>query len=167
MPLSPQYLHYFATAGAIGAGCGFPAMQTALRGDGQPSESDCPYTMFEPDSSWKPPAGVAVFRRASDHGFDHRVIRQSLQQNAVVVLGIELTITFYKNAAPWIISPAPLVNALHAVAAVGHGSTAGKPLVLIRNSWGTSWADGGHAWLDDDFVSQHVREILVMREEIN
>ena len=166
-PLSPQCLHYFATSGTVSVGCGFPAMQAALRVHGQPNENDCPYTAIEPDSTWTPPSPIQVFKRGSDHEFDHGLIRQSLQQNAVVVLGIELTMTFYYPASPWVISSGPKANALHAVAAVGHGTAAGKPLVLIRNSWGASWADGGYAWLDDDFVRQHVRELLIMREEIN
>jgi Papain family cysteine protease len=166
-PLSPQYLHYFATGGAARVGCGFPAMQSALRSHGQPSESDCPHTITEPDNQWQPPDGLRVFRRATAHEVDHALIRQSVQQNQVVVLGIELTTGFHRPADPWIISPSRKTGTLHAVAAVGCGRTEGKALVLIRNSWGTTWADGGHAWLDEKFVQQHVRELLIMREEIN
>jgi len=37
----------------------------------------------------------------------------------------------------------------HAIMAVGFDDTkaAGKPAILVRNSWGTSWADGGYAWV--------------------
>ena len=38
---------------------------------------------------------------------------------------------------------------------------------LIRNSWGTAWADAGHAWLDDAFVIQHLRDVLVLTEEVS
>jgi C1A family cysteine protease len=166
-PLSPQYLHYFATSGVPGVGCGFPAMQSAVRSHGQPTESDCPYTVIEPDNTWKPPAGLRVFRRATAQGVEHALIRQAIQQSQLVVLGIELTTSFHRPADPWIISPSRKTGTLHAVAAVGYGSAEGKALVLIRNSWGPTWADGGHAWLDEEFVQQHVRELLIMREEIN
>ena len=37
---------------------------------------------------------------------------------------------------------------------------------LIRNSWGTAWAESGHAWLDDDFIVQHLRNVLVLTDEV-
>jgi len=37
----------------------------------------------------------------------------------------------------------------HAIMAVGFDDTKanGSPAILVRNSWGTSWADGGYAWV--------------------
>lgn len=165
--LSPQYLHHYAVGGAIGTGCGFLTMADALRTHGQPLETGCPYSPDEPDAAWQPPSGLQVYRRATGHSVDHAVIRQCIEQGGVAVLGIELPASFFTPAAPWIIGSFPKVYGYHAVAAVGWGTVAGKPLVLIRNSWGAGWADSGHAWLDEDFVREHLHELLVMREEIN
>ena len=164
--LSPQYLHYYAVNGASAIGCGFPAMIDTLRDHGQPLESDCPYSIDEPDSLWRPPSGVAVFRRAAQQSLGDAIIRPAIEASSVAVLGLHLSASFRRPAPPWIIRPDGTMRGLHAVAAVGLGSEAGKQLVLIRNSWGADWADDGHAWLDEDFVQAHVIEVLVMREEI-
>ena len=43
--------------------------------------------------------------------------------------------------------------------AVGHDADA----LLIRNSWGTTWALGGYGWLSNDYVERHVREAWVIQ----
>lgn len=164
--LSPQYLHHYAVGGAIGTGCGFAAMADALRVYGQPLETGCPYSPDEPDAAWRPPTGLHVFRRVVGQSFDHVLIRQCIERGEVAVLGIELPVTFFTLTEPWIIGSAPKLHGYHAVAAVGWGTAAGEPLVLIRNSWGLGWANAGHAWLGEDFVREHVHELLIMREEI-
>lgn len=166
-PLSPEYLHHYAVHGVPATGCGFPAMMDALSLNGQPLESDCPYSQAERDSSWKPPANIQVFRRATEHSIDVPMIRKSIEKGSAVVLGIALPATFLRPAAPWVITSSAKTHGLHAVAAVGWGTRDGKPLVLVRNSWGTTWGDSGHAWLDGDCLTNHLRELLVMREEIN
>ena len=60
--------------------------------------------------------------------------------------------------------PGEKVRGGHAVVAVGYDDkkkiknplcgTATKGALLIRNSWGTSWGDGGYGWLPYDYVSK-------------
>ncbi len=73
---------------------------------------------------------------------------------------------FYSPAPPWIMSPTGPIRGLHAVVAVGIGTTQTTRSFLIRNSWGTEWADAGHAWLDDSFMSQHLRDVMVLTAEV-
>ena len=168
MALSPEYLHHFAceTAGAA-TGADFPRVSRALLDRGQPTESDCPYHVTEPSPAWTPPTGLTVYRRRStstQQGPDD--VEALLNAGHVPVLGISTTDAFFAPAPPWIISPAGPIRGLHAVAAVGIGTTYTARRFLIRNSWGTEWADAGHAWLDDAFMIQHLRDVLVLTEEV-
>jgi C1A family cysteine protease len=53
----------------------------------------------------------------------------------------------------------------HAVIAVGHGYRAGADLVLIRNSWGLSWGQAGHAWLDTAYLAPRIYRAAVLTQE--
>lgn len=35
-------------------------------------------------------------------------------------------------------------NLDHAVTAIGFGTSAGSEYILVKNSWGTTWGDGGY-----------------------
>ena len=167
MALSPEYLHHFASGNAsTPAGVDFPNVSRALLDPGQPLESDCPYQESEPSPAWTPPTNLTLFRRQS------ALTKQSpddvealLDAGHVPVLGISTTDAFYAPTAPWVISPAGPVRGLHAVAVVGIGTTHATRHFLIRNSWGATWADAGHAWLDDAFMIQHLRDVLVLTED--
>src|SRR3954447_18546087 len=63
--LSPEYLHFFASRGSS-TGTSMDEVAAALNVEGQCEEIYCPYLPQDPPSSWKPPKGVAVFRRASE-----------------------------------------------------------------------------------------------------
>lgn len=40
----------------------------------------------------------------------------------------------------------------HSLVAVGGGVVAGQAALLVRNSWGTAWGDGGYAWLTHRYI---------------
>lgn len=166
--LSPEYLHYFASGNdSAPEGIDFPNVSRALLDPGQPTEIDCPYQFNEQPVSWTPPTDVTLYRRYS--AAPQRCpdeIAALLESGHAPVLGISTTDAFYAPSAPWILSPAGPVRGLHAVVAVGVGTTHTTRRFLIRNSWGTEWADAGHAWLDDDFIIQHLRDILVLTDEV-
>ena len=82
------------------------------------------------------------------------------------VLGIATTNAFYDPTPPWVISHSGPIVGFHAVVAVGIGTAYTARRFLIRNSWGTAWAEAGHAWLDDAFVVKHLHEVLVLTEEV-
>ena len=83
------------------------------------------------------------------------------------MLGIATTDAFYSPAPPLVISSTGPIRGLHAVVAVGIGMTYTTRCFLIRNSWGTGWADTGHAWVDEAFIAQQVHEVLVLTDEVN
>ena len=166
-PLSPEYLHYFASDKGSSDGVVFPDIVGALEGPGQPSEVDCPYHPDGLPSGWLPPNCVSVYRRRSDLKYpEPDEIEALLSTEHVPVLGISTPHTFYSPAPPWLLSPDGLIRGLHAVTAVALGTTGSMRCFLIRNSWGTAWGDEGHAWIDDAFVNQHLRHLLALTEEV-
>ena len=166
--LSPEYLHYFAAGNdSTHAGVDFSNVSRALLDPGQPTETDCPYHVDEPPLAWAPPTDLILYRRQStSQEQSPDVVEALLEAGHVPVLGISTTDAFYSPAPPWIMSPTGPIRGLHAVVAVGIGTTHTTRSFLIRNSWGTEWADAGHAWLDDSFVSQHLRDVLVLTAEV-
>ena len=165
--LSPEFLHFFARGGGS-SGVSFAKIAATLTDKGQPSEADCPYRRSDPPKGWKPRRALRLFRRASRGalGSTMKEIEGLINGGQVPVLGIELTQSFLMPTAPWHISSAGPLRGLHAVSAVGLGSFRGSRVVLIRNSWGPDWADKGCAWLDDTFITQHLKEVLVLTNEV-
>ena len=165
--LSPEYLHYFASDGTLPhAGVRVSAVLDALRERGQPTEEDCPYHLEEPCQDWHPPEGLVVHRRESavlpTLGNE---VEMSLTTGCAPVLGITLPDSFHAPVPPWLISPEGAIVGFHAVLAVGMAAQDGERRFLIRNSWGSDWAQGGHAWLDESFLDRHLRNVLVLKEE--
>ena len=165
--LSPEYLHYFASDDTSpDAGVCVSAVLAALRERGQPTEEDCPYQLETPCQDWHPPEGLAVFRRESavlpTLGNE---VETSLTTGRAPVLGITLPDSFHAPVPPWLISPEGAIVGFHAVLAVGMAAESGQRRFLIRNSWGSDWAQDGYAWLDDPFLDRHLRNVLVLKEE--
>ena len=144
-PLSPEYLHYFASESKNSPeGVDFQNVSRALLDPGQPAEADCPYHQNEPPHAWAPPAGVTLYRRQSTSPKQNPdEVEALLDAGHVPVLGISTTDAFYVPAAPWVISATGPVRGLHAVVAVGIGTAYMTRRFLIRNSWGTAWAKAG------------------------
>lgn len=168
LPLSPEYLHYFASAGTdTEEGADIPACSRALLKPGQPAEADCPYLTHDPPEGWVPPTNVTLHRRQSMPGDpDPAEIQAVLDAGRLPVLGIATTTAFHDPTPPWVISDSGPIVGFHAVVAVGIALASNARRFLIRNSWGTAWADAGHAWLDDAFIIQHLRDVLVLTEEV-
>jgi hypothetical protein len=156
-------------AGDERAGVPLTAAADVMVRFGQPPELVWPY---RPVAAGAPP--VAVFRiarplrraaRISALGFNPGVALAELTADRIVVLGLRITSAFYRVTAfrPTVDSDdlrRPAATFLHAVALVGRLRTA-YPWV-IRNSWGTGWGDSGHAYASEDFVREHVREMLTV-----
>lgn len=167
--LSPEYLHYFASSNDPSPeGVGVSSISHALLEPGQPSETDCPYHLKEPSPTWTPPSNVTLYRRRSTSALtDPDNVEALLKAGHAPVLCIATPDAFYEPAPPWIISSTGPVRGLHAVVAVGFGTTHTTRRFLIRNSWGTKWANAGHAWLDDVFLLAHLRDVLLLTDEVN
>lgn len=166
VPLSPEYLHYFASIASQGVGASVAEISEALVKDGQPTETRCPYHPGGVPSDWRPPKGVPLYRR--DSVVKHPTTTEvdtSLRVGRLPILGISLPETFYTPVSPWVISPIGALVGFHAVLAVGTAASSVDRRYLIRNSWGPEWADSGHAWLDRSFLHRHLRHVLVLAEE--
>jgi hypothetical protein len=51
----------------------------------------------------------------------------------------------------------------HAVVIVGYRTFEGEQHFLIKNSWGTDWAQGGYAWMPRHLLAKHLRQGFVLR----
>ena len=167
VPLSPEYLHYFASVDDPTDGAAFLDTARALQDPGQPSEADCPYFPNGFPLGWLPPSGVGPYRHKSvlkEPTPDE--VETLLAAGQVPVLGISLPDAFFSPAPPWSISPDGPIRGFHAVAAVGLGTTDTSRCFLVRNSWGVKWGANGHAWLDEAFLSRHLRDLLTLTEGV-
>jgi C1A family cysteine protease len=148
------------------SGTSFDSAAAAISTTGQPLEAIWPYeprrragTRYDPPS--KPTADwhTSSLDKAV---LDLASVRTELDADRPVVLGLTVFDTLFMPSAtgridaPAAGSPA---RGRHAVLAVGHDADA----VLIRNSWGTTWALGGYGWLSNDYADHHVLEAWVIQ----
>lgn len=165
--LSSEYLHYFATDGKPNTASTIEGARFALKEHGQPEEEHCRQFRGHVPSDWKPSHGFPLFRRHSsviEPKFE--LLKASLMQSRLPVLGIQLTKSFFHPAPPWIITPGELIHAYHAVIAVGFGSIGESAIVLIRNSWGSDWGENGHAFLSTNYLLRYLKCVLLLEEEV-
>lgn len=170
-PLCVEWLFYHA---ARRAGTGpregttIPDTRQVLHDLGQPLERIWPYNGLSPSTTaWGPPAGVApLFRCGSDGwGADIAHIRQELDRGRPVVLALFVSSAF-TVATTWMRTGTEFIlpddgepidrQRGHAVVAVGHGRYRSEDLILVRNSWGSAWGSGGHAWVRDTYLRRRL-----------
>lgn len=176
-PLSCEYIFYHAQRRAnrpptIGAS--LQKMLEALELDGQPVEAGWPYLASNPDpNSWHPPViGSGLFRRRGAAGGDDvGDVLAELDQGCPVMLLVKVSPSFYQPTDEGVVDPAPAEQPLaavrHAVIAVGHGLVDGTAAVLVRNSWGTSWGQGGYAWLTERFLTACLFRTATLLEDVD
>lgn len=165
--LSPEYLHYFASDRQPDRGSRFTKGLESVRDEGQPSETDCPYQQVLPSSGWRPPTGIRLHRRdysLVSPSFD--LIIEALNGGQPVILGIGMPEDFRHPKAPWLFDLCGKAIDLHAVVAVGHGTYDGQKVIVIRNSWGADWADGGYAYVSRGFIDFYLRDIAYLGEAV-
>jgi hypothetical protein len=161
-PLSAEALHYTASGGEFNNGCKVSEVQNALFGTGQPELQHCEPVTKENCSEWSPPTDVYYYKSASqtkNPSLD--IVRELIQNQRLPILGVSTTRDFYYPEPPWVFSSGDAVN-LHAVVGVGLGEYKQETVVLIRNSWGSDWADSGYAWLDTSFLDEHLERVLLI-----
>jgi hypothetical protein len=150
-------------------------MLDALRKDGQPEESGWPYLRETPadPASWIPPRGVGtLFGRAGEKArASIEDVIGELNGGRPVIILLNLSRSFFRPAAHGIIHPAPgevpEPERRHAVIAVGHGRIDAHRSVLVRNSWGERWGDGGHGWLTEPFLGPRLFAAARLTEEVD
>jgi hypothetical protein len=178
VPLSCEYAFYHAqkrsnrppTKGAL-----LSAMLDTLVQDGQPQEDGWPYLSATPSdtASWSPPNPVGpLFGRAGNklrHDFD-RIVADLDLDRPVIVLTM-LSRAFFNPSADAVVHPAPNEapepERRHAVIAVGHGTINRHRAILIRNSWGPRWGDGGYGWLTEAFLAPRTFAAAALMEEVD
>ena len=166
-PLSPEYLHYFASKLDISNGTTFSDVTEALRKNGQPIEELCPYWHSGLPTDWTLPIGVQVHCRNSEtHEASVELLSTLLRSSFAPVLGISVPEPFFAPVDPWLLSGEGSCRGTHAVVAVGIGRFNETRCFLIRNSWGTDWGHNGYVWLSESFIIQHLRTICVLTGDI-
>ncbi|MEZ5831674.1 MAG: C1 family peptidase [Dongiaceae bacterium] len=159
-PLSAEFLFFhaiqMATVGNLTDGITFDEAAAALRRKGQPAEQEWPYSPKQP-SPWVPPAVTKLWHGGLGLGAADAatLIVHLLKDGQPAVLGVRMSAEFLSPAAPNFVIPAAGAGfGGHAVLVVGLGrASAGQQHLLIRNSWGNSWGDAGHAWLAVEYLN--------------
>jgi len=152
-------------------GATLPAMLKALEEDGQPIETGCPYLPVVPPN-WMPAADIGpLFRRRGDNGGNtvgEIVAHLNTGRPVLVLLTLSSAFDFAASSGGIVDQQAgdpSNPHRRHAVVAVGHGLLGGKSIVLIRNSWGDEWGEGGHAWLTEAYLAPRVFMIGILTED--
>ena len=135
---------------------------------GQPLERLWPYDEWRDQgaAAYQPPAGVcaeALARRLTGGAaIAHTVaaLRAALDAGHAPLLGVRLYEAWYFPEPGGLIAmPAPSATALgrHAVLVVGYrdGEGEGGGRFVVRNSWGSDWADDGYGYLPYEYVGLH------------
>lgn len=157
-PLSAEFLFFHAgqlmPAKDVSQGLTFEVVDEALRVQGQPDEAEWPYSMTQPKPWTAPAVTVRWHGGLSEPDTAIATIINTVEAQRPVVLGLRLTPEFLSLAVrPYIVPTTGRGYGGHAVLAVGladhplHGS-----LILVRNSWGTQWGDGGCGWISAAYL---------------
>lgn len=177
-PLSCEFAFYHAQKRANRKpteGATLAAMIDTLRHDGQPHETGWTYLPKLPTdlTQWVPPPGVSpLFKRAGEMGKDtvDAIVAELLQGRPVLTL-LRLSRSFDWVGADGIVDQAvgerPEYLRRHAVIAVGYGDIGGQRAVLVRNSWGDGWGNGGYGWLTEAFLLPRVFRLAILKEDLS
>jgi C1A family cysteine protease len=166
--LSVEHLYFHAVKRTTGGhpkdGVSLTKTLEALRLDGQSAEIGWPYldTLPADLATWIPPkTATPVFKR--DAAAMIASLLTSLDSGQPVVVTFMVSMAFC-------LAPAGIVHPVkadtdvdwHAVVAAGYGRIGDRPFILVRNSWGQSWGDGGYGWVDLDYLSPRVSDLIIL-----
>jgi len=160
--LSAEFLFFHAgqamPANDVSQGVTFDAVDHALQFEGQPDETEWPYSTLPPNP-WTPPVvSTKWYGTLTEAGIDVKAIFGAVQAQRPVVLGVKMTMEFIDlKTPPYITSALGPAFGGHAVLAVGLGShTQHGEVVLVRNSWGDKWGDCGCGWVSSTYLEHNL-----------
>lgn len=160
--LSEEAIYWAARQLCTGtSGLTFVSAGQALSSQGQPEETVWPYDQLCDESiGYAPPPGVlldsncflAELKRI-DLSID--AVREILDQHRLVVLGIQMSASFFGDNGGIIQMPTAgeIIQAGHAVGVVGYSDL--EEYLLFRNSWGEEWGDEGYGYLPYAYLGEH------------
>ena len=141
------------------------SIREALAQDGQPREIDCPYAVSR-DDGWSPSSGMVTIWRlgstlAGSQPSSELLAAISASQLHVLVLNITESFFTPNVGTSEVADDSSRIVGMHAVVVMGDGvGGSGEQMFLVRNSWGASWGDGGHAWLLQSYIDTYAHEIV-------
>ena len=151
------------------SGTSFGSAASALGATGQPLEGAWPYKPRRAAGiRYDPPCSPTTDWHKS--GLEHTSsdlvsVRSEIDAGHPVVLGLTVFDTLLTPDPAGRIDPPTAespARGRHAVLAVGHDADA----VLIRNSWGPTWALGGYGWLANEYAERHLREAWAIQPHL-
>lgn len=165
-PLSVEYLAYHAykVAGhndyTLGLDC--DSVLATLELKGQPIELKLPYDLNASGPRDLTTPNTIFFKaKGAQLSVATNAIKSLLDNGIAVGLGVILTDEFLLPKPPYVFDDTFSVAGRHALLAVGYGTfDNGDVAILVRNSWGNTWADSGYAWITEKFVNNRA-EILI------
>lgn len=169
--MSVEYAFYHAVQRTVAKdrtkGVSFENISEAILIDGQPKEDDWKYiSNLMPSDDWEPPKSLGtLFRRTSKKiSSDLTDIYSNLDKDSPVILVTDISLGFFTLKADSILNAASNESkrGIHAVIAVGYGKADQTKCLLIRNSWGKGWADGGYGWIEEDYLKSRLHFIAAM-----
>jgi hypothetical protein len=90
-------------------------------------------------------------------------VKTNLGDGRAVLLALTITDSWFGVGVDGLV-PAPAANDQlqggHAVVAVGFDEA--EQRLLVRNSWGLGWADGGYAWLPYEYLERYGLEAATL-----
>jgi len=159
--LSAETLHYYANDEDFTSGTSFEKIQQILLEQGQPEDRHCE-SVETNQTEWSPPVGVEYFKSESQVEDPlNELLKEKIREEKLPILGITFPDQFYNPQEPWIVSSGEPRGA-HAVVGVGLAKYDQDIIVMIQNSWGIQWANQGIAYLDDNFLEEHLQEFLIL-----
>lgn len=177
-PLSCEYAFYQAqklSGRTPNSGALLSTMLEVIKTVGQPEEASWPYLPATPSETevWHPPSSITekFYRNSRHSSIKIDSVITELDQGRPVIILLMLSRSFYNPSERAIIDALPTElpdhQRRHAVIAFGHGRFDGERIVLIRNSWGTSWGQLGNGWLTERFLTPRIYAAAVLTEKLN
>lgn len=103
--------------------------------------------------------------QAQPANVDQLVASLAEGQAVLAVFGVSHGGWRFSAVADGVIDDYSAAEAAHAVAIVGYRHVLFERQLLLKNSWGADWGDGGYVWMPERLVRQHLRHAVRLEVE--